>query len=59
VNLLYQATIKALSSNDVREKMEAQGAEPVGSTPDEFRAYVKSEIDKWALVITKSGAKFD
>ncbi len=41
------------------KKWRLQGAEPVGSTPDEFRAYVKSEIDKWALVITKSGAKFD
>jgi tripartite-type tricarboxylate transporter receptor subunit TctC len=39
--------------------MEAQGAEPVGSNPEEFKAFVKAEIDKWEQVIVKSGAKFD
>ena len=53
---LYQATVKALAMPDVREKFEAQGAEPVGNSPDEFRAYIKSEIDKWGRVIRASGA---
>jgi tripartite-type tricarboxylate transporter receptor subunit TctC len=39
--------------------MEAQGAEPVGNNPEEFRAFVRSEIDKWEQVIVKSGAKID
>jgi tripartite-type tricarboxylate transporter receptor subunit TctC len=59
VNTLYNATIKALQTQDIKDKMEAQGAEPVGSTPDEFKAFVKAEIDKWEQVIIKSGAKMD
>jgi len=59
VNALYNATIKALQTQDIKEKMEAQGAEPVGSSPDEFKAFVKAEIDKWEQVIIKSGARFD
>jgi tripartite-type tricarboxylate transporter receptor subunit TctC len=56
---LYNATIKALQTQDIKDKMEAQGAEPVGSSPDEFKAFVKTEIDKWEQVIIKSGAKMD
>lgn len=59
VNALYNATIKALNTQDIKDKMEAQGSEPVGSTPDEFKAFVKAEIDKWEQVIIKSGAKMD
>ena len=59
VAALYQATIKALNSQDIRDKMDAQGAEPVGSSPEEFRLFIKNEIDKWEQVIIKSGAKFD
>jgi tripartite-type tricarboxylate transporter receptor subunit TctC len=56
---LYQATLKALAMPDVREKMAAQGAEPVGNSPEEFRAYIKSEIEKWGRVIRESGAKVE
>ena len=59
VAALYNASIKALQSQDIKDKMEAQGAEPVGNNPEEFRAFVKSEIDKWEQVIVKSGAKMD
>jgi tripartite-type tricarboxylate transporter receptor subunit TctC len=52
---LHQATVKALALPDVREKLAAQGAEGVANTPEEFRAYVRSEIDKWAKVIRASG----
>lgn len=42
---------RILALPDVREKLAAQGAEPVGSTPEQFRAYVRAEVDKWALVV--------
>ena len=51
--------MKALAAPDVREKLLAQGAEPVGSTPEEFRAYIRAEIDKWGRVIRASGARVD
>jgi tripartite-type tricarboxylate transporter receptor subunit TctC len=56
---LHQATVKALALPEVREKLAAQGAEAVGNTPEEFRAYIKSEIDKWGRVIRESGAKVE
>ena len=59
VNALCTATIKAINTQDIKDKMEAQGAEPVGSSPEEFKAFVKAEIDKWEQVIIKSGAKMD
>lgn len=59
VNALYNATIKAINTQDIKDKMEAQGAEPVGSTSEDFKAFVKAEIEKWEQVIVKSGAKFD
>ena len=48
-----------LAAPDVREKMQNLGAEPVGSTPQEFAAYIRAEADKYARVIKASGAKAD
>ena len=56
---LHDAAVKALNSPDVKEKLMAQGAEAIGSTPGEFRAYIKSEIEKWGEVVRVSGAKVD
>jgi tripartite-type tricarboxylate transporter receptor subunit TctC len=42
---------KALDTADVRESLEKTGNEPVGSTPEAFRAFVQSEIVKWAKVV--------
>jgi len=56
---LHEAAVKALAAPDVREKLTAQGAEPVGSTPEQFRAYIKTEIDKWGPVARASGARVD
>jgi len=56
---LHGAAVKALAAPDVREKLTAQGAEAVGSTPDEFRAYIGTEIDKWGKVVRASGARVD
>jgi tripartite-type tricarboxylate transporter receptor subunit TctC len=56
---LHDAAVKALAAPDVREKLTAQGAEPVGSTPEQFRAYIKAEIDKWGPVARASGARVD
>ncbi len=52
-------TAKILKLPDVRERYAALGAEPVGSTPDEFAAYCRSELTKWAKIVKESGAKAD
>jgi len=50
VNRVQGEMAKALKLADVREHLAKDGAEPVGSTPDEFAARVRSELDKWAKV---------
>ncbi len=41
---------KALKLVDVREHLARDGAEPVGSTPEEFAVRVRKELDKWGKV---------
>ena len=50
---------KALNAPDVREKLIAQGMYPVGTTPGEFDAHIRSEMAKYAKVIKEAGIKVD
>jgi tripartite-type tricarboxylate transporter receptor subunit TctC len=59
VRRLNAEIVKILGMPDVREKLTALGAEPVGNSPDEFSAMVKAEVVKWSEVVKKSGAKVD
>jgi tripartite-type tricarboxylate transporter receptor subunit TctC len=53
---LHGETVKLLTSSEVKERMAADGAEPVSSTPQELAAYLNSEMARWAKVIRQSGA---
>ena len=44
---------------DIRERILADGAEPIGSTPDVFGAFLKKEMLKWGKVVKESGARPD
>ena len=44
---------------DVRERLTADGAEPIGSTPEAFAVFLKKEMVKWTKVVTASGARPD
>lgn len=59
VNKLQQEISRALLSPAVNAKLVAQGADPVGNTPEQFAAFIKSETAKWARVVKASGAKID
>jgi tripartite-type tricarboxylate transporter receptor subunit TctC len=50
---------KILNSPDMRERLVAQGAEPVPMSPEQFAAFVQSEIPKYARIVKVSGAKVD
>ena len=60
VRRLHKDIATVLSENQqVRGTIEASGSRVVGSTPDEFAAYVRGEIAKWRSVIAKAGIKID
>lgn len=49
--------VRAVKSPDVSERLRTSGADPVGSTPEEYTALVQSEIAKWAKVIAAAGIR--
>ena len=51
--------VKIVHENDTKERLLKLGAEPVGSTPEQLAAAVKSENAKWAKVIRDAGVKLD
>jgi len=54
ITKLHSEIVKALKMPDVQERIRALGMESVGSSPDEFAAIIKKEIQKWAKVIKDS-----
>ena len=50
---------KILRAPELKERFFVQGAEPVGNTPEEFAAFVLSEIAKWKKVVAASGMQAD
>ena len=59
VDRLHAETVKILALPEIRERLVSLGTEPVGNTPEEFSAYLRSEIAKWGKVVKESGAKVD
>jgi tripartite-type tricarboxylate transporter receptor subunit TctC len=59
VDLLSRETQKAVSQPDVKERLRAMGATPVGNTSAEFAAFMQAETKKWADVVKASGAKVE
>lgn len=57
ITKLHAGTVRALQNPDVRQRLLNDGAEPVGSSPEEFSAYLRSETEKWAKVIKAAGIK--
>jgi len=59
VSKLHAEVVKALTSPDVKDFMAKDGAEPVGSTPEELAAFFRKEVAKYAKVIAAAGVKAD
>ena len=56
---LNDATVRALRSPDVRDRMIQIGFDVVAGTPDEFGAFMKAEVDRWTTVVNRAGIKPD
>ena len=56
---LHNEFVKILQTQDIRDRLLSEGAEPVGNTPAEFTAFIKTDIGRWAKVIKAAGAKLD
>lgn len=55
INRLQQETSKAIFAADVKERFAALGIDSIGSKPEEFAAYIRSERDKWIPLFKKIG----
>ena len=53
---LHAEIIKAVQRPDLRERFEAEATDPETNTPEQFQAFVASEIARWAPVVKASGA---
>ncbi|HSU64593.1 MAG TPA: tripartite tricarboxylate transporter substrate binding protein [Burkholderiales bacterium] len=56
---LHAEFVKVLGQPEVRERIVADGSEPIGSTPGEFRQFMLADLAKWAQLVKQSGAKLD
>jgi len=59
VQRLSTEIVRIVQQPEMRERLLAQGADPIGMPAEEFRAYVKSELAKWSKVVQASGAKVE
>jgi tripartite-type tricarboxylate transporter receptor subunit TctC len=56
---IREATVAAIKGGVVKERLDNEGAEPIGDTPEEFAAMMKTESARWADVIKKAGISID
>ncbi|WP_010103176.1 Bug family tripartite tricarboxylate transporter substrate binding protein [Verminephrobacter aporrectodeae] len=59
VERLHAATTKALETPELRKRLIALGAEPVGNTPAQFAAVIEAETASWAALVKLTGARLD
>jgi tripartite-type tricarboxylate transporter receptor subunit TctC len=52
---LYTETANALRMPDLQQRLSNEGCEPVGSSPEQFAAYITLEMARWAKVVKASG----
>ena len=50
---------RAVQNPDLRQKLALGGSEPLGGTPEQYAAYIRSELTRWTKVVKDAGAKAD
>ena len=59
VERLNREVVKALDTPEVRERLQAQGAEPMPGAPEAFASFMREEMARWAPVVKQAGVKLD
>jgi tripartite-type tricarboxylate transporter receptor subunit TctC len=57
VSRLHRESVRILALPEVRDRMASEGADFVGDTPEQFTAFIRSEMDKWGRAVKASGAR--
>ena len=56
---LHGETLKAVAQPDTKDKLASQGIQVVTNTPEQFAAYIRSEIANWGRIVAASGARME
>jgi len=59
ISRLHEEMVKLLMQPEIRGRLGAAGADPIGTTPEQFATYIRSEIDKWGKLVKISGVRPD
>src|SRR5262249_49845486 len=59
VTRLNQTLVATIATPELHKQLLAQGAQPVGGSPDELRKFMRTESEKWGAVVRASGARAD
>src|SRR5258706_1063316 len=59
LNALSAQIVRIMQTADMKQRLHDDGIVPVGNTRQQFAAYIKTELVKWADVIKRSGARID
>ncbi|HEX2539386.1 MAG TPA: tripartite tricarboxylate transporter substrate binding protein [Pseudolabrys sp.] len=54
---LNQAIVAGLAAPEMQNRLKTEGATPVGDSPEDFAAFVREDIKRWAPIVKASGAK--
>lgn len=57
--IIRQRVLKVIAMPDIKQRLAAVGFVPIGDTPEEFAAYLKSESEKWGKVIRDGNIKLN
>ncbi len=59
VERLHGEIKRALAQGDIRARLASEGSEIVATTPDHFRAFIRSDVEKWSRVVSAAKIKVD
>ncbi|MBX3661808.1 MAG: tripartite tricarboxylate transporter substrate binding protein [Burkholderiales bacterium] len=59
INRLHSSVLKIIQSPEARQRLDELAFAPIGDTPSQFAAFIKSEVALWAKVVKASGATVD